>query len=80
MPWDNWVLDATMGWPPCFCPVELTDEGEIKSIVTGLNVIGTPPEGRVIAIVHADGQEAVDEFCEAYKDELTVVFPNTPCK
>ena len=71
MKWENWVLDATMGYPFCFCPVE----GDIKAdytIVTGLNMIGnTPPHnGRVVAVVHEGGQQAVDDFYAAHKTEI----------
>ena len=66
---DHWVIDATMGYPFCCCPVELDEEGGIKSVVTGLNLIGSPP-GRIIAVIHADGDEACEAFCEAHKAEL----------
>jgi len=65
----KYVLDATMGWPFVYCPVELDDAGEIVSVVTGMNYIGPPP-GKVIAIVHQDGQEAVEAFCKQYAAEL----------
>ena len=67
----KWVLDATMGWPFVFCPVELDDEtGEITTIVTGMNYLGDPPPGEVIAIIHENGQSAVEEFCRRYAAEL----------
>lgn len=64
----KYVLDASMGWPPCFCPVELDEQGEIVSIITGINLITDRPSGPVIAIVHEEGQEAVDNFCTEHAD------------
>jgi len=70
---DRWVIDGTMGYPFCFCPIEVDLKGDY-SIVTGMNLIGDkPPNGRVVAIVHQDGQGAVEEFCEKYKDELAAI-------
>ena len=74
MNWKQWVLDATMGYDGgmfTFCPVE----GDINSeytVVTGMNYLSDePPEGcKVVAIIHADGQEAVEAFCEKYATEL----------
>jgi hypothetical protein len=69
MPFDNWVIDATMGWPPCFCPIEGDLDGEF-TIVTGMNFIGSKPAGKVVAIVHEGGQAAADAFYEQHRDEL----------
>ena len=71
----RWVLDATMGWPPCFCPVE-GDLGGDFTIITGMNFLGSIPDGRVEAVVHEGGQECVEEFCKAYKTELLEWFPH----
>jgi hypothetical protein len=65
----KFVLDATMGWPFVFCPIELDAAGDIVSLVTGMNYIGDPP-GKVIAIVHEDGQAAVERFCIDNADAL----------
>jgi hypothetical protein len=69
---ENWVIDATMGYPFCFCPVRGDLHGEFE-IVTGLNMIAAKLPGKLVGVVHADGQQAVDEFCEKYKAELSVV-------
>jgi len=66
--WDRWVIDATMGCHDglfTFCPIEGDIEGEY-TVITGLNVVSSAPPkwGKVVAIVHADGQEAVESFCE----------------
>lgn len=73
MPFDNWVLDATMGWPPCFCPVEGDLDGDY-SIVTGLNLIGSAPKGKIVAVIHADGQEAANAFYETHRDAITALL------
>jgi hypothetical protein len=74
MPWHRWVLDATMGAPfPggfCFCPLEGDLDGEY-AIVTGMNYLGdAPPSGTVVAVVHADGQEACDAFYAEHKEAI----------
>lgn len=70
----NYVIDATMGCRNgmfVFCPIEGDLEGDYE-IVTGLNILSDEPPigGEVVAIVHEDGQEAVEEFCDEYVDEL----------
>lgn len=69
---EQWVLDATMGCRDglfCFCPVEGDISGD-HSIVFGMNFISDKPPGKLVAIIHADGQEAVEAFCEKYAEEL----------
>lgn len=66
MPWKNYVIDATMGWPPCFCPIE-----DDHTIVTGMNMLGLPPPGTtVVGIVHEGGQEAADAFYDEHRHEI----------
>ena len=65
---DTMVLDASMGSGGgmyCFCPVELDDDNNIASIITGMNFLSDdlPEHGKVIAVVHSEGQGAVDLFC-----------------
>lgn len=69
MTWDKWVIDATMGYPFCFCPLE----GE--TIITGMNVLADKPPGKgeLVAVVHEDGQDAVEEFCAKYHDEIAAI-------
>lgn len=68
MAWERWVIDATMGCMDglfTFCPIEGDIDSEY-SVVTGMNYVSdVPPKwGKVVAIVHTDGQEAVEKFCE----------------
>ena len=75
---DDWVIDASMGYRGgfCFCPVELEGQ-EIKSIVAGMNFISTekPPAcKRLVGVVHEAGQDAVEAFCSEHKTELDALF------
>ena len=70
MSWDKWVLDATMGWPPCFCPIEGDLDGEY-TVITGMNVLAEcPPSGKLVAVVHADGPGAVAAFCLEHQKDI----------
>lgn len=75
--WDNWVIDATMGCPFCFCPIEGDIDGEF-SVVIGMNVLGAPPSGKIVAVVHEDGQEAADAFYEEHKEEIEKLLERKP--
>ncbi len=74
---DTYVIDATMGARGgllCFCPVKLGEDGSIVSIITGMNFLGSMPVGgKLVAIVHEGGQDAVEAFCERHADLLTNV-------
>ncbi len=69
--WEQWVLDATIveGGLFCFCPVEGDITGDY-SIVFGMNVLSDKPPGKLVAVIHKDGQEAVEAFCEKYVGKL----------
>lgn len=72
--WSECVIDATMGYRDgkfTFCPIEGDINGEY-SVIVGMNYISRmPPEGlTLVAIVHSDGQDAVDAFCAEYDDAL----------
>ena len=67
-----WVIDATLSTPPglfCFCPIEGDINGEY-TIVTGMNYIGNRAPAKLVAIVHEDGQEAVNRWCKEHEKEL----------
>lgn len=62
--WNERVLDAGMSGdegPLCFCPIEGDIDGEF-TVVTGMNLLANRPDGRLVAIVHEDGQDAVEEW------------------
>jgi hypothetical protein len=66
--WENYVLDVTLR-PPVYCPIE--DDG---TVIIGMNYV-TPCEcpGKLVAVVHMDGQEAVEAWCAAnpcWRDEF----------
>jgi hypothetical protein len=70
--WNECVIDASMSTNGgfTFCPIEGDIEGEFE-IITGLNFVGLPPKGmRMVAVVHPDGPDAVNSFCEAHRAEL----------
>ena len=70
--WDQYILDATTGCQNglfCFCPVEGDVNGDY-SIVFGMNILSDKPPGKLVAIIHAEGQEAVEAFCKEYAEEL----------
>ena len=69
---EQYVIDATIDTPPglfCFCPIE-GDIGGDHTIVTGMMHVDEDPPGEIVAIVHEDGQEAVEKFMERRADDL----------
>jgi len=58
----------------CFVPVTFGPDGEIDSIVLGMNYITSEPPGRLVGVIHADGQEACDAWCDANQDEIERLF------
>jgi len=70
---ERWVLDATLDFFDdglyCFCPIEGDLDGEY-SIVFGMNIINDKPPGKLVAIIHEDGQEALDNWCERHAEVL----------
>jgi hypothetical protein len=55
-----------------FCPVEGDLNGDF-TVVTGMNYVGTEPPGELVAIVHEDGQEAVEAFMDEHAEELATL-------
>jgi len=77
VPSTKYVIDASMDAGDgmfCFCPIE-GDIGGDYSIVTGMNILSGPtkPPGDVVAIVHDNGQSAVEEFCSRRMIDLEVL-------
>lgn len=77
----DYIIDATIntGQPGlfCFCPIEGDITGDFK-IITGLNILSSsvPRNGKLVAIVHEDGQEAVERFIEEHKKFLDKLEDN----
>lgn len=65
---EEWVLDVSMS-PPVWIPIENRGTDD-ETLVTGLNYMGEKPPGKVVGIVHPDGQDAVDRWCSANPDEV----------
>lgn len=73
---EKWCVDATMGARDgmfCCCPVEFNEDGSIKSVITGLNFIGNPP-GKLVCVIHKDGNDAVEAFCSEHESGLRELF------
>ena len=65
MSWDEWALDVTC-WPAyCFVPIE-NDE-----LWFGINMIQERSPGRLVAVIHEDGQESVESWVESHPDWRT---------
>jgi hypothetical protein len=68
--WENWAIDAGLSYPQdniyCFVPVKGNIKGEC-SFVTGMNYIGDSCPGKLVAIIHPEGQKAADEWYEENK-------------
>lgn len=56
---NNWVLDVTYmpEMPPVFVPY---DNG---TLVLGMNVMSERCPGKLVGVVHMDGQEAAERWC-----------------
>lgn len=70
--WTQCVIDASLSQDGlfCFCPIEGDITGDF-SVITGMNFLGSKPERmKVVAIVHPDGQDAVEDFCNRWRAEL----------
>lgn len=77
-----WVIDAISDefaefGQYVFCPVEMTSEGEITKIYTGLSLIAEWPEhGEVVGVIHDQGQEAVEAWCKAHPEVMEKIKEN----
>jgi hypothetical protein len=61
----RWLLDATF-WPQrVFVPI-----GDDDSLILGINLMAEWPPGHFAGVIHADGQDAVDSFCDEHLVEL----------
>lgn len=72
---DDWLVDVTAYDPEykgllCFIPVEDIETGS-PTFVTGMNLltsIDSFDQGRLRGIIHFEGQEFVDKWCEENKE------------
>ena len=67
----EWVIDVSFD-PPCFVPYER----ETDRLVIGMNLVSNAPPGKLIGVIHQDGQEAVEKWCEDNPDEIARLFPD----
>ena len=61
--WKEWVLDVTFD-PPVFVPYER----ETGAVVIGMNVLSDKCPGKLVGVIHADGQEAVEKWISENPD------------
>jgi hypothetical protein len=74
--WTHWALDATLGEPLGFVPVEIDDAGRVEAIVWGMTYITDTPPGKLIGVVHQNGQDAVEAWCAENPDYIKRYFPS----
>lgn len=71
--WTRWALDATF-WPQrVFVPMADDD-----SLILGINLMADVPPGKLAAVIHAKGQEAVDAFVDGHAEELEEMLGQRP--
>jgi hypothetical protein len=71
--WKQWALDATF-WPQrLFVPVN--DDGHP---VVGFNWLSDEPPGKLVAVIHEGGQDAVELFVKDHADELSEMYGQHP--
>ena len=73
---DRWVVDAGMSHDAddgifCFCPL-----GENGDVIVGMNFLSDkpPPNVKLVGIVHEDGQDAVEAWCNQHGDALDTLY------
>ena len=60
----TWVIDASHSTDEFICFVPYEDE----TLYTGMSFLSDRCPGKLIGVIHADGLEAVDKWCEAHPD------------
>lgn len=72
----HWALVVTH-WEDeglrAYCPVQDVEFGS-PSVIFGMTLITDKPDGEVIAVVHEDGQEAVEAWIESHPAVMAEVF------
>ena len=76
MNWTQWAIDATLSDDEhiCYVPVE-GDPDNNPTFVLGMNFIGAPeqPPGKVIMVIHADGDAAAQAWVDDHQEVLVRV-------
>lgn len=65
--WSEWVIDATFANPPgvyAFCPIEADG-----AVVLGMTMMTDKPPGKLVGVMHSDGEAAAQAWLDAHKDE-----------
>ena len=61
---EQYVIDGTIDTDEgvyCFCPIE---NGHV---VTGISILASEPPGKVVGVIHFDGEQAAEAFYQAHK-------------
>lgn len=58
--WSEYLLDISLFPSYCFVPYEK----DTDSIVFGMNFIQEKSPGKLVGVIHSNGQEMVEEWCE----------------
>jgi len=58
---NEWLLDVSFG-VPAFVPYER----DTDSVIIGLTMLSDKCPGKIIGVIHCDGQEAVESWVEAH--------------
>jgi len=73
MIWENWVIDGSLSEPEgdlfCFVPVEGNIKGKCK-FVTGMNILSDKSPGKLVGVIHLEGEQAADKFYEQHKEKI----------
>lgn len=77
-----YVVDVTLADGDrghCFVPVEFGPDGEVETIVLGMNYLTTEPPhgGTVVGIIHSDGEQAVEAWIEEHPTEYVEISAMT---
>lgn len=66
--WTGWALDASISHEEdglyCFCPMEGDD------IIYGVIMIDPEPPGKLVCVIHPDGDDAAAKWADDHKELL----------
>ena len=71
--WSEWVVDASMCHDGllCFCPYKSHGDGGF-SVVFGMSYLSDKAPGRVVAVVHPDGDDAAQAWLDERSNRLAL--------
>jgi len=73
----EWAIDASMCQDGLLCLVPI-DENQIYTGFSYFCRLDELPENKpIVAVIHPDGQEAVERWCEENKNIVDTIFKNS---